>query len=81
LNKRVMEALSQKIHLMELDRRPQHTIWAYRKAAWAIEDMEQDLGLVQRVMGRKGLESIPQVGARLAGEVELLMQTLSGAAA
>jgi len=77
LNKRVVEALSQKMHVMDLDRRSQSSIWACRKAAWAIEDMEQDLGLVYRVMGRKGLESIPQVGPRLAGEVERLIETLT----
>ena len=39
-------------------------VWAYRKAAWTIEDTEQDLGLIYRVMGRKGLESIESVGPK-----------------
>jgi DNA polymerase/3'-5' exonuclease PolX len=51
-------------------------VWAYRKAAWAIEDTEQDLGLIYQAMGRKGLESIENVGPRLAEVVEDL---LSGA--
>ena len=32
----------------------------------AIEDLEQDAGLICRQMGRKGLESIENVGPRLA---------------
>jgi DNA polymerase/3'-5' exonuclease PolX len=48
-------------------------VWAYRKAAWAIEDTPQDLGLIYRQMGRKGLESIGNVGSRLATMIEHLI--------
>ena len=58
---------------------PAQRVWAYRKAAWAIEDTEQDLGLIYRAMGRKGLESIENVGPRLAEVVEGLIKDLSGA--
>jgi DNA repair photolyase len=73
LNKRVVEALANECYWMELRGEPQHRIWAYRKAAWAIEDTEQDLGLIYRAMGRKGLESIENVGLRLAEVVEELL--------
>jgi DNA polymerase/3'-5' exonuclease PolX len=59
---------------MELDGEPNHRVWAYRKAAWAIEDLEPDLGLVYRQMGRKGLETIPNVGPQLALVVERLLK-------
>ena len=42
-------------------------------AAWAIEDLEQDVGLIYRQMGRKGLEGIENVGPRLAEVVEDLI--------
>jgi DNA polymerase/3'-5' exonuclease PolX len=48
-------------------------VWAYRKAAWAIQDLEQDVGLIYRQMGRKGLESIENVGPRLAEVVAKLL--------
>jgi hypothetical protein len=35
-----------------------------RASAWAIEDTPQDLGLIYGAMGRKGLESIENVGPR-----------------
>jgi len=66
LNKRVVEALANRLYDMELNGEPGQRVWAYRKAAWAIEDLEQDVGLVYRQMGRKGLESIENVGPRLA---------------
>jgi len=50
---------------------------AYRKAAWAIEDLEQDVGLIYRRMGRKGLEGIENVGPRLADAIEGLLAELS----
>jgi putative component of toxin-antitoxin plasmid stabilization module len=73
LNKRVVKAVANQVYAMELDNAPGQRIWAYRKAAWAIEDLEQDVGLVYRQMGRKGLDGVPNVGPQIAGVVELLI--------
>ena len=73
LNKRVVEALAYKLHSLELDGEPDHKLWAYRRAAWAVEDLEQDLALVYRQMGLKGLESIPGVGTALGREIGRLL--------
>ena len=72
-NKRVVEALADRVYRLELENAPQARVWAYRKAAWAIEDLEQDVGLVMSTLGRKGLESIPNVGATIAKEIESLV--------
>jgi DNA polymerase/3'-5' exonuclease PolX len=56
-----------------LDEAPQQRIWAYRKAAWAVEDTEQDIGLVYRTMGLRGLESIRDVEPKMAGEIEQML--------
>ena len=76
LNKRVVEILADRAYEMELLNEPQHRQWAYRKAAWAIEDLEQELGLLYAQMGVKGLAAIPDVGPRLAGKVEQILRTL-----
>jgi DNA repair photolyase len=73
LNKRIVEALANQCYWLELDNAPGQRVWAYRKAAWAIEDLEQDVGLLYRQMGRRGLESIENVGPRLAEAVEDLI--------
>jgi DNA polymerase/3'-5' exonuclease PolX len=62
---------------MELRGEPQQRVWAYRKAAWAIEDLEQDVGLIYGQMGCKGLERIENVGPRLAAVIEDLFVELS----
>jgi DNA repair photolyase len=74
LNKLVVEALANQTYYMELHGEPSRRVWAYRKAAWAIEDTEQDLGLIYRQMGLKGLESIQNVGPKLAQVVEALIR-------
>jgi hypothetical protein len=74
LNKRVVEALANEVYDMELRGEANHRVWAYRKAAWAIEDTPQDLGLIYRTMGRKGLESIENVGPKMAAVVEGLIK-------
>jgi hypothetical protein len=68
-NKQIVEALANKVYDMELQNAAPQRVWAYRKAAWAIEDLEQDVGLIYSQMGLKGLMNIPNVGPRLAQEI------------
>jgi DNA repair photolyase len=76
VNKRIVEQLARLAYDMELDGKNRSQIWAYRRAAWAIEDLEQELGLFYRTMGVKGLEKIPEVGQNLAKVIEELLSTL-----
>jgi DNA repair photolyase len=69
LNKQIVELLANQCYELEIRGKATQQVWAYRKAAWAIEDLEQDIGLVYSQMGAKGLESIPGVGPRLAQQV------------
>jgi len=73
LNRRVAERLANHAYGVEIDAGPTNRVWTYRKAAWAIEEMEQDIGLVYRTMGLRGLQAIPAVGAMLSSEVESLV--------
>ncbi len=54
-------------------------MWAYRNAAWAIADLDVEIGLIYWQMGplREGLESIENVGPRLAAVAEDLFAELS----
>ncbi len=73
LNKRIVEQLAYKLHTLELEKASNSLIWSYRKASWAVEDLEQDIGLVYRQMGIKGLQSIANVTPSLAKEIEVLV--------
>jgi DNA polymerase/3'-5' exonuclease PolX len=68
-----VEALANQVYDMELRGEPKQRVWAYRKAAWAIEDTPQDLRLIYRQMGLKGLESIENVGPKMAEVVATLL--------
>jgi len=68
-NKKIVEMLANRVYDMELQNTSPQRVWAYRKAAWAIEDLEQDVGLIYSKMGLKGLESIPNIGTRIAKEI------------
>lgn len=72
-NKRIVEALANQCYWLELDSAPAQRVWAYRKAAWAIEDLAQDVGLIYREMGLKGLAGIENIGPRLAQVIEPLI--------
>ncbi len=81
LNKRVVERLADELYGLEISGGPEHQtwaaqIWALRKAAWAIEDLPQDLRLIYRSLGLHGIESIPGVGPKLAGKVRGLIDEL-----
>ena len=73
LNKRIVESLADMVYEMELNNESGYRVWAYRKAAWAIEDLEQDIGLVYKSMGLPGLQSIPNVGKGLGQVIASLL--------
>ncbi|MCJ7434235.1 MAG: hypothetical protein MUO77_12180 [Anaerolineales bacterium] len=74
LNKHIVETLVDKLYEMELNKEAEQKVWAWRNAAWAIEDMEQDVGLIYRTMGLKGLQSIPKVGLSLGQAISKLIE-------
>jgi DNA repair photolyase len=74
LNKRVAESLANRAYTLEIEEAPQSEVWAYRKAAWAMEEMEQELGLFQRTLGVKGLAGLPDLGEQMAREIDGLIQ-------
>lgn len=78
LNKHIVEMLVDELYEMELNKAAEQKVWAWRNAAWAIEDMEQDIGLIYRSMGLKGLQSIPKIGSSFGQVIiNLIKQTES----
>jgi hypothetical protein len=43
------------------------------KSCLGSEDLEQDIGLIHRTLGLKGLESIPNISMLLAKDIEELL--------
>jgi DNA repair photolyase len=77
-NKRLAEKLFLRAYDLFLEQAASYRQWAYRKAAWAIDEMEEDVEQLYRRRGRKGLQSIKGVGKKLAGEIEGWLQAAPG---
>jgi DNA repair photolyase len=78
-NKRIAERLFLRAYDLFLEEAPSCRQWAYRKAAWSIDEMEEDVQSLYRQQGKKGLKSIKGVGEGFAGQMEgWLQSTLAG---
>jgi len=74
VNKRIVEVLANQAYTLELENQAASRVWAYRKAAWAVEDLEQDVRLIYSQLGAKGLQSISDIGPGLAPVIERLIE-------
>lgn len=74
VNKRIAEKLFLKVYELELAMQNRHIIWAYRKAAWAIDELDRRIERMYTAQGIQGLLAIPNIGSQLAGEIEAMLQ-------
>lgn len=77
MNKSIVEELANQAYTLEIENQPENKIWMYRKAAWAIEDLEQDVSLIYQLMGVRGLQNIPEAGLGMVGVVEHIIKSHS----
>lgn len=70
VNRQISERLQNQLYRMELDCVSNYKIWAYRKAAWALEDLTESVAEIYSRNGRQGLEGVSGVGKSLAAEIE-----------
>jgi DNA repair photolyase len=69
INKRIAEWLFLKTYDLELEQAVQQRIWAYRKAAWAVDEWPEGIADVFASKGDPGLRALPGVGAGIAAEI------------
>jgi DNA repair photolyase len=77
VNRIVSERLQNRVYRMELDCTSQYRIWAYRKTAWALEELTESVAEIYAEKGRKGLENLKDVGKSLAEEIVQQLQEIS----
>lgn len=70
INKRIAERLFLKVYDLELELENKSKIWAYRKAAWAADEMGDSIEKIYEQEGLSGLGKIPYVGQHIALEIE-----------
>jgi DNA repair photolyase len=69
INKRIAEKLFLKTYDLELEGARSNKIWAYRKAAWTVDEMSESVAEIYGREGQAGLEKLPAVGRSIATEI------------
>jgi hypothetical protein len=69
INKRIAERLFLKTYDLELEQAKDYRIWAYRKAAWAVDECSKSVAEIYHAHGEAGLRELPGIGKSLAGEI------------
>jgi DNA repair photolyase len=69
VNKRVAERLFLKTYDRELKQAKDYRIWAYRKAAWTVDEWPENVADIYQDHGEAGLRELPAIGNSLAGEI------------
>jgi DNA repair photolyase len=69
INKRIAEQLFLKTYDLELARASSHRIWAYRRAAWGVDEWPDSVADLYRQGGQAELKRVPGVGQRIADHI------------
>jgi DNA repair photolyase len=69
VNKRLAERLFLRTYDLELEGAQEHRIWAYRKAAWAVDEWPESLAEPFQARGEAGMREMPAIGTSLAREI------------
>jgi len=69
INKQIAEKLFLKTYDLELEQADTYRVWAYRKAAWAVDECAESIAEIYRRNGEVGLQKLPGVGKSAAAEI------------
>ena len=69
VNKRIAELLFLRTYDLELEGGSQYQIWAYRKAAWTVDEHPQNIADIFREHGDTGLQKLPGIGKSLSAQI------------
>jgi DNA repair photolyase len=69
VNKRIAERLFLQTYDLELEGAKGYRIWAYRKAAWAVDECPESLAVIYQAQGEAGLQALSGIGKSLAGQI------------
>jgi DNA repair photolyase len=69
INKRIAERLFLRAYDLELEEAKDYRIWAYRKAAWTVDEWPENVAELYETRGEAGLRELPNVGRSIAGRI------------
>jgi DNA repair photolyase len=74
INKRIAERLYLKTYDLELEEAQEYRLWAYRKAAWAVDECPESIATLYSTSGEAGLRELSGIGKSLAGQIAAWLQ-------
>jgi hypothetical protein len=69
VNKCIAERLFLCTYDLELEQAKDYRIWAYRKAAWTVDEWPESVAEIYQTRGSAGLQELPNVGRSIAGRI------------
>lgn len=76
INKRIAERLFLRTYDLELEQAANYRIWAYRKAAWTVDELKDSVVDIYQSGGEAGLQELPDVGKSIAKEIAAWLEKL-----
>ncbi len=73
-NRIIAEKFYLKARELELSGADSFKVWAYRKAAWALDELDRDVEKIYRSQGAEGLREIQGVGKSLANKIVVAIE-------
>ncbi|MFN2271939.1 MAG: hypothetical protein ACK2US_13950, partial [Anaerolineae bacterium] len=47
----------------------EYRLWAYRKAAWTVDELGKPIGDIYAIKGEAGLQALPGIGKSIAAQI------------
>jgi DNA repair photolyase len=69
INKRIAEKLFLKTYDLELEMANNYRIWAYRKAAWTVDELSENIAEIYKSQGEAGLQALLNIGKKMSAEI------------
>jgi len=66
VNRRVAERLFRKVYDLELEEAREQRLWAYRRAAWTVDELATSIQDLYDSQGAKGLMTLPGIGTSIS---------------
>jgi DNA repair photolyase len=74
MNKKIGEKFYLKARELQLSGRGGFKEWAYRKAAWSLDNLEENIETIYQAKGLKGVMEIPDIGDSLAKQIKTFLK-------
>jgi DNA repair photolyase len=69
VNKRIAERLFLRVYDLELEQAKAYRLWAYRKAAWTVDELDESIDAIYKARGEAGLCELPGIGKSIAAQI------------